>query len=333
MTSPANNSGLISVIVPVYNVEQYVEKCVRSVLQQSYSYFELLLVDDGSTDSSLEICKRMEGEDDRIRVLEKSNGGLSDARNYGIQHVSGEFVTFIDSDDWVEKDYLKYLHDAITCDGSDISTCIFYSCLDGGRTPWKCINSDEPKLLGRREALLSLLYSDQIDVGATCKLYRTELFDGVTFPVGMHFEDVGTTYKLISKAEKISTGLRPLYNYLMRPDSIVHQRNDKVFDRSALAVQAYEELTKDPDPAIKRAALRYCAFNCLSVLRMVNLSVKTQRAEARRLRKEVLLRKKELLKDPLLPKRDRIAIQALWMGFPFYRFAWNVYSRLRKSQR
>lgn len=330
MVSAGGNTELISIIVPIYNVERYLEKCICSILKQSYSSFEVLLVDDGSTDSSLEICEKWAAEDNRIRILKKSNGGLSDARNFGLRYASGKYITFVDSDDWIEEDYLEFLHASIVRDDSDISTCIYYSCTENGRTPWKGITSDSTEVMDRDSALLSLLYSSRIDVSATCKLYKAKLFEGVSFPVGMHFEDVGTTYKLILKAQKTSVGMRPLYNYLMRPGSIVHQSNNKIFDRSALAAKAYEELSRDPNPVIRRAALRYYAFNCLSVLRMINLSDKAQCEEAGRIRKAVLSYKNEILKDPSLPNRDRIAIKSLQLGLPFYHFAWHIYVALRE---
>ena len=103
----------ISIIVPVYNVEKYLKKCVKSILNQTLDNYEVILVDDGSTDSSGDICERLQSEDNRIKVFHKKNGGLSDARNYGVRYSSGKYITFIDSDDYIRKDYLEILYNSI----------------------------------------------------------------------------------------------------------------------------------------------------------------------------------------------------------------------------
>ena len=111
----------ISIIIPIYNVESYLRKCLDSIMEQSFSYFELLLINDGSTDSSGQICQEYVEKDDRIRYFEKENGGVSSARNFGIKHSRGEYITFIDSDDWVDSDYLEVLYTTLLEEGADIT--------------------------------------------------------------------------------------------------------------------------------------------------------------------------------------------------------------------
>jgi glycosyltransferase involved in cell wall biosynthesis len=125
-------SDLISIVVPVYNVESYLEKCIDSILNQSYSNFELILVNDGSTDNSGKICSDFEKKDSRIKVINKDNGGLSDARNHGIDIASGRYITFIDSDDFVEVDYIFYLYNLLKKYGTKISICAYNILLENG---------------------------------------------------------------------------------------------------------------------------------------------------------------------------------------------------------
>lgn len=147
----------ISVVVPIYNVFSYLQKCVESVLVQSFEDFELLLIDDGSTDGSGELADKLAVDDARVKVFHKTNGGLSDARNYGVKHAIGKYVTFIDSDDWIEESYLEYLYSLLVGNDADISTCYFNKCLGDKRYPWR-LPSAEALVMDSKEALLSLLY-------------------------------------------------------------------------------------------------------------------------------------------------------------------------------
>ncbi|RNL45780.1 glycosyltransferase family 2 protein [Paraeggerthella hongkongensis] len=316
----------ISVVVPVYNVEKYVGKCIESILNQSYKSFELLLIDDGSTDGSAAICKKACERDPRIKYFYKQNGGLSDARNFGLERIRGAYVSFIDSDDWVERNYLEYLHDSIKLKDSDIATCVFMLCRENGKKPWKRI-AEQPIVLSSREALLSLLFDDMINVSANGKLLRSSLFADIRFPLGKKYEDVGTTYKLIQLADSVAVGGAPLYNYVMRESSITHSGGIGVFDRWALARQAYIDLS-GPDQEVESAAERYYVFHSLSVLRACNLKIPEQRRNAKAVRKDTLCHCANVLENKRTPKRDKAALCALLLGLPFYRLSWAFYAKV-----
>lgn len=314
----------ISVVVPVYNVADYLTRCVDSLLRQSFPDYEILLIDDGSTDGSAELCEQIAGSDSRIRVFHKHNGGLSDARNYGIDRLSGKYVTFVDSDDWLETGYLEYLYRAIRTTGADISTCVYVRRCGDSSKPWKDLPKD-PEVISGREALLSLLYDEKINVSAPGKLYSSYLFRDVRYPFGMRYEDVGTTYKLMAKARSVAVGGAPLYNYLMRPGSITHMSTAGLMDRYELAKEAYENLLgKDDD--INAAAERYLTFHILSVLRSYDVDDSRQKERAGELRKEALSHKDAVLANPRAQVRDRAALYALCLGIGFYRIAWGFYS-------
>lgn len=230
---------LISIIVPVYNVKNYLEECVNSLMNQTYKELEIILVDDGSTDNSGEICDVVAQTDSRIRVIHKENGGLSDARNIGIMAAKGEFIGFVDSDDWIEPTMYAELYEACNNNDADISICSYYrDYID------KCVVGNRCKsgVYKRDEAIGLLLEGIEIQDHAVTKLYRRELWRDVQFPVKKIYEDIRTIYKVILKSSTICVMEKPLYHYRQRSGSIV--RNGFSVKRLELAV-AVKELYDD----------------------------------------------------------------------------------------
>ena len=218
---------LISVIVPVYNVERYLKKCVDSIVAQTYRNLEIILVDDGSTDRSGEICDELSRTDDRIRVIHKENGGLSSARNAGLDVMSGEFVSFIDSDDFISEDYIKCLHKRISEDGSDMVISGYTTCDEDGNSlgifSSGCNVIIDRKefwdwvILGNRE---TVLYGA---VEACPKIYKKAMFHKLRFPVTLH-EDEAILYDVIDRCSSISILDGADYHYTQRTGSIMHRQ-------------------------------------------------------------------------------------------------------------
>lgn len=207
----------ISVIVPVYNVQEYVGECIESILRQSFTDFELILVNDGSTDASGGICNRYSRRDNRIKVIHKPNGGLSDARNAGMKSASGSFLSFIDSDDTVSAVYLEILYSILKEQGADISQGAFTQERE------KFAAKPEKSRLycfDQKAALHDYLHRRKLYVAAWAKLYKRELFEQVEFPVGKLYEDSFTTYKLISNSSKCVVSEQPVYWHRVNKDSI-----------------------------------------------------------------------------------------------------------------
>ena len=207
----------ISVIVPVYNVQEYVGECIESILRQSFTDFELILVDDGSTDSSGDICNRYSRQDNRIRVIHKQNGGLSDARNAGMKSAAGRYFSFIDSDDTVSPVYLEILYSILKENGADISQGAFT------QNPEKLALKAEKSGLhcfDQKAAVHDYLHRRKLFVSAWAKLYKRELFDQVEFPIGKLYEDSFTTYKLIANSSKCVVSEQAVYWHRINKDSI-----------------------------------------------------------------------------------------------------------------
>lgn len=247
------SDSLISIIVPIYKVEPYLRDCIDSILAQTYDNIEVILVDDGSPDGCPRICDEYAARDARVRVIHKPNGGLSDARNAGLDAARGVWVGFVDSDDMVEPTmYERLLGEAVES-GAQIVGCNFVEFGEtGGEVEDFWVRGvKERTILTGREACCLLMVDDELQNYAWNKLYAARLWDGVRFPVGQKYEDVNTTYKLVEKAERVSLIPEALYRYRLREDSIVGSRSlVGEFD----CVQANLERCVDVLPRIPEAA-------------------------------------------------------------------------------
>lgn len=220
-------SELISIVIPVYNVEKYLERCVKSVINQTYKNIEIILVDDGSKDKSGALCDEFAKLDDRIIVIHKENGGLSDARNYGLNIAKGELIGFVDSDDYITEDMFESLYKTIVKNNADISIVSFYEMYNGKLIGMR--NSGKLEVFSKIEAMKELLIDTKIQSYAWNKLFRKKLFDDLKFPTGKNFEDIATTLLLFEKCEKIALLEEPKYYYLRRDDSIIGVKNSKTY--------------------------------------------------------------------------------------------------------
>lgn len=198
---------LCSVIIPVYNVEQYLHTCVDSVLAQNFENFEIILVDDGSPDNCPQICDEYAAKDNRIKVIHKKNGGVSSARNMAIDNANGEYITFLDSDDFWQDGYLSIMLDFCLQHDADIAQCSF---IRGTETTFPEIKKQYKIKVFDNHSIFLKGYAKIILWG---KLYKRHLFEGVRMPEGKFFEDDFTTWKWYYKAMKIIVTDQPLYYY------------------------------------------------------------------------------------------------------------------------
>lgn len=208
----------ISIIVPVYNVENYLEKCIKSILQQTFKNFELILVDDGSTDNSRIICDKYKDIDSRISVIHKFNGGQSSARNVGIDNAKGRYIGFIDADDYIENDMYQILYENIEMNNADMSICGVIRENDGKRTSWiKAL--DSAMVMSPKEALLLTIKGTYMNISPCNKLYKKSVFDNLRFVEGKVFEDFHITPDMFNKCKKIAYTPEEKYIYVCRENS------------------------------------------------------------------------------------------------------------------
>lgn len=229
--------SLISVIIPVYQVEPYLKHCIESVINQTYRNLEIILVDDGSVDGSGEICNQYADKDNRIKVIHQENRGLSEARNRGIDIARGEYLSFVDSDDWIDMRFIEIMYEISIEAECDIVQCNFQNVIDD--------SSEEDKHKGNytiyssREFSIATytLLSWRCSV-AWNKLYKASLFEGIRYPIGKIHEDEFTTYKLIWRANNIAVTNTRLYFYRQRTDSIM---GSSYYSKRLDAGEAYME--------------------------------------------------------------------------------------------
>ena len=219
---------LISVIVPVFNGEMYLSSCLDSILSQSYNNLEVIVINDGSTDLSLKIAETYSEKDDRVKVYTFLNEGLSEARNRGLSVATGEFITFVDSDDMLYPDAIKVLHKTIVKEEADI--------VEGKAIRGKVhINIEEPshykkKVFNAREAIEDVLYQQLLLPSAWGKLYKRDLFEGLHFEKGILYEDLNIFYKIFEKCKKIIWISFPVYFYRINENSITNSWKSKRLD-------------------------------------------------------------------------------------------------------
>ncbi len=215
-------NGLVSIIVPVYNVEKYLDRCIKSIVKQTYNNLEIVLVDDGSQDQCPQICDWWAEKDKRIKVVHKSNGGLSDARNAGMEIATGDYIAFVDSDDWIEEDLYRILLDAIKATNSDIACCKFRRIGENFKQASSMANdSGAYELFDTKESLLELITENKIQQVVWNKLYRKNVISDIEFAVGKCNEDDFWTYQVLGKAYRVVSVDVTGYYYWQRNNSIM----------------------------------------------------------------------------------------------------------------
>ena len=210
----------ISVIVPVYKVEAFLDRCVQSIANQSYKNLEIILVDDGSPDNCPALCDAWAEKDGRIKVIHKANGGLSDARNAGMAIATGELMGFVDSDDWITPDMYQHLRDLLDADDSDIAACGVEMVWEDG-TPSRMLTRSGCCVLDQEEAMRAIIEESWLKQPVWYKLYKTALIRDIPFPVGKYHEDVFWSYQAVTRAQKVSVSAKTGYYYFQRSGSIM----------------------------------------------------------------------------------------------------------------
>lgn len=317
-----NEMPLISVIIPIYKVEDYLNKCIESVRNQTYSNLEIILVDDGSPDRCGSICDEYVLQDGRIRVIHKTNGGLSDARNAGINIMQGEYVTFIDSDDFVSKYFVENLWMAIKKTDCEIATSWFLEYHTGDKVA--CPNRlqvEDIQVLNREALYEKLLYQDGVEVSAWGKLYRSKLFNGIRYPVGKLYEDIPTTYLLVEKTDKIAVIPNIDYYYFQRNNSIA-QTSFSLKKMDAIKhMSNFKDFIIENYPRLEMAAkCRYFSTVCNILFLIPKSTFEEQRVE---LWKEVKKYRKTILLDKKGRKKARIAALLSYSGYNIMHFIYN----------
>ena len=309
----------ISVIIPVYNVKQYLEKAFSSVVNQTYKNLEIILVDDGATDGSGELCDELAKTDGRAKVCHKENGGLSSARNYGLKNATGEYVIFIDSDDYIHEEMIESLYEEAKKADADVSVCGIMNVYSTKASP-QCQEVTLRFECGPKEFLKELLIGEKIPGSICNKLLKKEIADELSFPVGKIYEDAFYHLDLVQHAKKYVVTTKPYYNYYHRGDSITTQRYNPEKLNMIEAYTGYIKYIKKEYPELMPEAFFRLAYAYFVVLDSMLLekeykSLPDYKKIVGFLKKNAFL----IFRNPIFRKGRRIAALALKVNVSIYR--------------
>lgn len=330
-------SCLVSVIIPVYNVKPYLVEALDSVVNQTYKNLEIIIVDDGSTDGSGEICDRYSEKDMRITVIHHENRGLSIARNEGLDIMTGEVVAFLDSDDMYHPDYIRIMCNTLIKENADIAVC---KCTRTRKKPvFRTLRGRNRKktLLSREDALRAQV-EGAIGTAVWSKVYRRELWQNIRFPVGCESEDIATTFRVIDACGKLCMVDRKLYYYRNRADSLTGIATWKGYCDWRRSCHCYDSFIKSHIPDIftrKQLAewrKRTLRWMILFYMRFSSGRGKKETRRREQMRKDIILEGRRIGIEKCGPA-SRIAYDIVLLCPWLLRFAFSVYVHVKRIAR
>ena len=310
-----NTCPRISVIIPAYKVEKYLWKCLESIESQTYSDYEVVLVDDGSPDQSGVICDQYAQKHNNAHVIHQQNQGLSAARNNGVKIAKGEFITFVDSDDYVANDYLEYLVKLIDQYDADISVGQGIKVWDDNYSGIMDRTRDTSCCLNASEAMEEMCYTRKFRGYAWGKLYRKEIVLNNPYPVGFLYEDIATTHKMIAEAKTIACGSGTIYFYRQSGNSIMRGKfNDKNFD-GLRAAESQLVFISTYFPDARNAAVYKCAARINNYMFMLLSPTKVNIQIYKYLRNELKKYAPVVYSDQNVRKDFKVRCKAMEIGY------------------
>ena len=314
-------SQVVSIIIPVYNVESYLTRCIESIVNQTYTTLQIILVDDGSTDKSGSICDNYARLDQRIEVIHKKNGGLSEARNEGLIHAKGDYIIFVDSDDYVSQEYVRYLYKLLMDEEADIATCRHIET--DKKYIFKNVNIQEYKVYNREEAFEKLCYQIDVTTSAWGKIYKAFLFEEVRFPKGKLYEDESTFYKILNRSSKIVCGYQVHYLYYYRKSGIVRSKfNIKKMD---YFYQSWEfaEFIKKNYCQLYEGAISKVVWSSLHLWVQIK-SKKSFPREYKKLKDTICKYRLSILKNKRVRKKNKLVLLGTYCGHWFLSLLYSL---------
>ena len=300
-----HDMDLISIIIPVYNVSKYLRRCVDSVLNQSYSNIEIILVDDGSTDDSGAICDEYAKKEESVIVIHQHNQGLGPARNAGLNVMHGKYVGFVDSDDWVSSEMYECMHRAIVENKCDIATCGRLVVTDEGILS-RVYCMDKGQKLNSEEAIEHYLIQKDMNMSACDKLFNSKLFDNVRFPGEfLVSEDIVPVYNLLKKSEGVFLTGKPYYHYFYRIGSLSRSNFSHKNMGSCIYAEKVSELVRKEYPHLKDAADYFSFDQVIGIYRVIRRS-KYNGKEKRELQLKIKNKFWPIIRNPYVFRRQKI---------------------------
>ena len=318
----------VSLIIPVYKVEKYLPRCLESVAAQTYDNFETILVDDGSPDHCGKMCDEYAATHENVIVIHQENGGLSAARNSGVRAATGEYITFVDSDDYISNDYIKYLMELIQTFGADVSAsglCAFY----GERYNGGVGDYSHDGCLTKIQALQAICYASPFGVSACAKMYPRNLIENNPYPEGKIHEDLATTYEILSNCQRVAYGTKKIYFYFQRLDSLMHEKLELSHLYGLEAAKQQLSFMQENYPEVVPAARFRCAFKILEYIPRIIDGTEQSRERYVFLRNEMKPYLCSVLYDSRASKTVKMRCIALMMGYVVTRIVFGIHTRLK----
>ena len=288
---------LVSIIIPVFRVEPYLDNCIESVVNQSYRNLEIILIDDGSPDRCSVMCDAWASKDNRIKVIHKQNGGLSDARNVGLQSAQGDYVAFIDSDDWVDLRFIEILYKAIVQTKAEISACDIRKVYGEYEGKITSIDATKVQLSIPRDAIQDILYDRRFRAVVWNKLYKREILNNEKFEIGRFHEDEFFSFRIFDKAKQLAYVDIPLYNYRQRHGSIMTSFSLQHLDMLDAYLSRIKLLEEKYSDLVSKDKLNFC-IACVNLYCEILMKNKEEKQKAKErihsCRKQICFSKKEL---------------------------------------
>lgn len=322
--------NLVSIIVPIYKVAPFIEKCVTSLLAQTYTDIEIILVDDGSPDECPAICDAFASQDSRVHVVHQQNGGLSAARNAGIEVASGDYLAFVDGDDFVSPDYIQVLLNACKQYNTKMAACGYFEYYSEQRNTPVCV--PDTVVLSSQEAVLDIFtMKNQVQVMAWNKLYARELFEktGIRYPVGKIHEDVFTTYRCCAAAEKVVCVNKPCYYYVQREGSIISQTFSPKRLQLLDAVNSIKPFVEQYAPLYDEAYEYYVFLNDLTIINAMADSRYYDKQLFSKMACGIREQFEKLNKNPYFSRKNRLTYCVLKLGMRGYYVFRKLYKKFR----
>lgn len=321
--------NLITVVVPIYNVEKYLNKCIESILKQTYTNLEIILVDDGSTDNCGKICDEFADKDKRIIVIHKKNGGLSDARNTGINIAKGKYITFIDSDDFITENAIELLYNNIVKYRKEISVGLINTFTNENGIK---INKKNEIIwvYDREQAMEQLLYNSIYTSSTAGKLFETKLFKNIRFPYGKKYEDLATVYKLVFESNGVVISNQIVYNYFTaRQGSIMNEKFSPTRMDALYYTEDILKFIKEKIPDIEDAAIIRLVIECRDIL--VEIPNKEEYKEYEEYAYKYIKKYKlKTIFNKKLPLKRKVSLLPILFGKKSIKIAWKLKMKIKE---
>lgn len=319
----------IGVIVPFYNTEKFIEKCIDSILNQTFRDIELILVDDGSTDTSGKICDRYAQNNENIRVIHCAHCGVADARNRGMNETTAEYIAFVDSDDWIDKRYLEILYELIMTYHADLVISGGINVIEGCKRNEKRVNNRQNilknEVISKSEAYRRMLVGEGgMSVVPWAKLYHRKLTKLFDYPTGEIYEDLKVINKIIESSEIIVCTSYTGYFYLRRKGSIMHGKMSIAHKTGLINAKYVWNFVKENYSGIEDAAKVHYLRKCFDILNLM-LADSRYRQECCKLREEIIKELHFLFSSNYVSFVEKVGGMCLLVGISWYKIVWRIY--------